>query len=70
MWLGYQQSLRPCQAGLTLNVDIAATAFLEEQDMLPFMAAALGGRGVDLQRLNPGQQRKLARAVRGVQVQF
>ena len=29
VWLGYQQSLRPTQGGLLLNVDLAATAFLE-----------------------------------------
>jgi hypothetical protein len=31
VWLGYQQSLRPCETGLTLNVDLAATAFLQPQ---------------------------------------
>ena len=31
VWLGYQQSLRPCESGLTLNVDLAATAFLQVQ---------------------------------------
>ena len=29
VWLGYQQSLRPVQGTLSLNVDLAATAFLE-----------------------------------------
>ena len=29
VWLGYQQSLRPVQGSLSLNVDLAATAFLE-----------------------------------------
>jgi len=68
VWLGYQQSLRPCQTGLTLNIDISATAFLEEQEMMNFMAAALGGRGIDLTRLNPMQVKKINRAIRGVQV--
>jgi eukaryotic translation initiation factor 2C len=34
VWLGYQQSLRPVQGSLSLNVDLAATAFLEVQ-LLP-----------------------------------
>ena len=35
VWLGYQQSLRPCESGLTLNVDLAATAFLQVQARQP-----------------------------------
>jgi Argonaute linker 1 domain len=31
VWLGYQQSLRACEMGLTLNVDVASTAFIEPQ---------------------------------------
>ena len=68
MWLGYQQSLRPCQTGLVLNIDIAATAFLEPLDVIPFLNNALG-RGADVTRgLNPMQLKKAARVIRGVQV--
>ena len=67
VWLGYQQSLRPCQTGLMLNMDIAATAFLEPLDVIPFLNNALG-RGADVTRgLNPMQLKKAARAIRGVQ---
>lgn len=41
MWLGYQQSLRPCQAGLMLNIDTAATAFLEDQPMTQYLMRSL-----------------------------
>jgi Argonaute linker 1 domain len=34
VWLGYQQSLRACEMGLTLNVDVASTAFIEEQTVM------------------------------------
>ena len=34
VWLGYQQSLRPVQGALSLNVDLAATAFLEVPSLL------------------------------------
>ena len=66
MWLGYQQSLRPCQTGLMLNMDVAATAFIEPMDAVPFIADA--ARAQDVQRMNPMQTKKANSAVRGVQV--
>jgi len=41
VWLGYQQSLRPLHMGLSLNVDLAATAFLEEQPVVNFLVRSL-----------------------------
>jgi len=67
VWLGYQQSLRPCQTGLLLNMDIAATAFIEPMDVIPFILNAVG-RGASIDRLNPMQLKKAARAIKGVQV--
>jgi len=66
VWLGYQQSLRPCQTGLMLNMDVAATAFIEPMDAIPFLAQS--ARASDVQRMNAMQLRKAAHAVRGVQV--
>lgn len=37
VWLGYQQSLQPLHMGLSLNVDLAATAFLEQQPVVTFL---------------------------------
>ena len=37
VWLGYQQSLQPLHMGLSLNVDLAATAFLEQQPVINFL---------------------------------
>ena len=42
VWLGYQQSLRPTQGGLSLNLDTAATAFLEEQPLIQYLMRSLG----------------------------
>lgn len=41
-WLGYQQSLRPCETGLTLNVDLACTAVLQELPVPIFLKQSLG----------------------------
>ncbi|KDO23468.1 hypothetical protein SPRG_21025 [Saprolegnia parasitica CBS 223.65] len=37
MWYGYHQSLRPTQSQLTLNIDMAATAFVEAMPAIDFM---------------------------------
>lgn len=41
-WIGYSQSLRPCENGLTLNVDMVCTAFLQELPVPKFLAEAAG----------------------------
>ena len=69
VWIGYNQSLRPCQTGLTLNMDITAAAFLEGQPMLQLIGTTVGMQ--DLSRgLSPVQVKSINKAVRGVQVQF
>ena len=67
VWIGYNQSLRPCQSGLTLNMDITAAAFLEGQPMLQLIGTTVGMQ--DLSRgLSPVQVKSINKAVRGVQV--
>ena len=67
VWIGYNQSLRPCQSGLTLNTDITAAAFLEGQPMLQLIGGTVGM--MDISRgLSPQQVRSINKAVRGVQV--
>ena len=69
VWLGYQQSLRPSHAGLTLNVDMAATAFLEPQMVIDFLQKAVGLRSPqDFAHLNPMQHRKATKAITGLRV--
>jgi Argonaute linker 1 domain len=72
VWLGYSQSLRATDSGLSLNVNTAAAAFLEEQPVVNLMAAAAGLRDAsDIERsgLTPDRQRKMSKAVTGVKVQ-
>ncbi|PSC71066.1 argonaute 1 isoform B [Micractinium conductrix] len=65
VWLGYQQSLRPCQTGLALNIDMAATAMLEMGELTDYMHEKIGDvRG----SLTPVQQRILTRALKGIKV--
>ncbi|RHY23498.1 hypothetical protein DYB32_009171 [Aphanomyces invadans] len=37
LWFGYHQSLRPTQSQLTLNIDMAATAFVEAMPALDYL---------------------------------
>ncbi len=69
VWLGYQQSLRPSQGGLTLNVDLAATAFLQPQPVIDFLMRATGLRSPrDFNRLTPQQHRTASKAITGLKV--
>ncbi|DBA81156.1 TPA: Protein argonaute-3 [Trebouxia sp. C0005] len=65
VWIGYSQSLQPCQSG-TLNMDITATAFLEGQPMLQLIGSTVGMQNVS-GGLNPGQVRSINTAIRGTQ---
>ncbi len=67
VWIGYNQSLQPCQSGLTLNMDITTTAFLEGQPMLQLIGSTVGIQHVS-GGLNPGQARSINKAITGVQV--
>ena len=67
VWIGYNQSLRPAQSGLTLNMDITAAAFLEAQPMLQLISATIGMQNLTV-GLNPQQVRSANKAIRGVQV--
>ena len=66
-WLGFSQSLRPSQGGLTLNVDIAATAFLEPVPCLDYLC-----RNADLRdpmmQLAPMARKKASKAFQGIKV--
>ena len=70
VWLGYQQSLRPSEKGLTLNVDVAATAFLEQQPVIEYMARIAGLRDVrELKSFGLGESaRKVSKGMQGIKV--
>lgn len=42
-WAGYRQAVKPCQFGLSFNIDLAATAFLTSGPMVDVMASVRGG---------------------------
>ncbi|VAI89449.1 unnamed protein product [Triticum turgidum subsp. durum] len=41
-WCGFYQSLRPTQMGLSLNIDMSSTAFIEALPVIDFVAQILG----------------------------
>jgi hypothetical protein len=38
-WAGYRQAVKPCQFGLSFNIDLAATAFLTSGRMTDVLAS-------------------------------
>lgn len=68
LWLGYYQSLRPTQSGLTLNVDSAATPIVKSGSVIDFLVDVLGMRGQLPKTLSPNQIQRASRALRGIQI--
>ncbi|OQS04315.1 Argonaute1 (AGO1) [Thraustotheca clavata] len=68
LWFGYHQALRPTQSKLTLNIDMAATAFIEAASAIDFMCAACNMRDVP-RELSPIQHRAIAKAFKSVKIQ-
>lgn len=67
--LGYSQSLRPTLAGLTVNIDLAATAFLEVQPVSQFILFNIGMRDInDFGRMSPLLKKKASKAIAGIRV--
>ncbi|XP_019150469.1 PREDICTED: protein argonaute 5 isoform X2 [Ipomoea nil] len=66
-WKGFYQSLRPCQMGLSLNIDVSARAFYE-----PIFVSEYVKKFVrDLSRPLTDQDRlKIKRDLKGVKVEF
>ena len=67
VWLGYSQSLRPTLSGLTLNIDMAATAFLEVQPVTRYLQTKMGLNDPSyLGRLDARQLRIANKAIAGI----
>ncbi|CAN6287232.1 unnamed protein product [Urochloa humidicola] len=66
-WRGYYQSLRPTQMGLSLNIDISATAFYKAQPIIDFIVEYLNIRDTS-KRLSDQERIKLKKALKGVRV--
>ncbi|CAI5932300.1 unnamed protein product [Closterium sp. NIES-65] len=67
-WKGFYQSVRPTQMGLTLNIDMAATAFLEPL-MLPDFVMRLLNRHSLQQPLSDFERVALRKGLRGVRIE-
>ncbi|XP_062213663.1 protein argonaute 12-like [Phragmites australis] len=66
-WRGYYQSLRPTQMGLSLNIDISATAFYKAQPIIDFALNYLNIHDTS-RRLSDQDRVKLKKALKGVRV--
>jgi hypothetical protein len=42
-WAGYRQAVKPCQFGLSFNIDLAATAFLTSGPMVNVLSKVCEG---------------------------
>lgn len=70
VWLGFQQSLRPTQGGLKLNLDTAATAFLAEQPVTAYLMHAVGVHTEQgLANMTQASYRRANAAIRGIRVE-
>ncbi|XP_022729133.1 protein argonaute 5-like isoform X2 [Durio zibethinus] len=68
-WMGYYQSLRPTQMGLSLNIDVSARSFYEPILVTEFVAKHL--KHANLSRPLSDQDRiKVKKALKGVRVEL
>lgn len=67
-WRGFYQSIKPTQMGLSLNIDMSSTAFIEPLPVVEFVAQVLG-RDVSLRPLSDADRVKVKKALRGVKVE-
>ncbi|KAL6603356.1 hypothetical protein ACP70R_043717 [Stipagrostis hirtigluma subsp. patula] len=67
-WRGFYQSIRPTQMGLSLNIDMSATAFFEPLPVLDFVAQLLN-TDIHSRPLSDAERVKIKKALRGVKVE-
>ncbi|KAG1330043.1 protein argonaute PNH1 [Cocos nucifera] len=67
-WCGFYQSIRPTQMGLSLNIDMSSTAFIEPLPVIEFVAQILG-KHVLSGPLSDADRIKIKKALRGVKVE-
>ncbi|KAI5416367.1 hypothetical protein KIW84_041436 [Lathyrus oleraceus] len=68
-WRGFYQSIKATQMGLSLNVDMSSTAFIESLPVIDYVAQILG-KDVHLKPLSDADRVKIKRALRGVKVEI
>ncbi|KDP45800.1 hypothetical protein JCGZ_17407 [Jatropha curcas] len=67
-WRGFYQSIRPTQMGLSLNIDMSSTAFIEPLPVIEFVTQLLN-RDVSARPLSDADRVKIKKALRGVKVE-
>ncbi|VAI68922.1 unnamed protein product [Triticum turgidum subsp. durum] len=67
-WRGFYQSIRPTQMGLSLNIDMSSTAFIEPLPVIEFVAQLLC-RDISVRPLTDSDRVKIKKALRGVKVE-
>ncbi|XP_072959232.1 protein argonaute 1A-like isoform X2 [Typha angustifolia] len=67
-WRGFYQSIRPTQMGLSLNIDMSSTAFIEPLPVIDFVAQLLN-RDISVRPLSDADRVKIKKALRGVKVE-
>ncbi|CAI9113305.1 OLC1v1013879C1 [Oldenlandia corymbosa var. corymbosa] len=67
-WRGFYQSIRPTQMGLSLNIDMSSTAFIEPLPVIEFVQQLLN-REVSSRPLSDADRVKIKKALRGVKVE-
>ncbi|PWZ20327.1 Protein argonaute 1D [Zea mays] len=68
-WRGFYQSIRPTQMGLSLNIDMSATAFFEPLPVIDFVAQLLNTDDIYSRPLLDAERVKIKKALRGVKVE-
>ncbi|GLT28951.1 hypothetical protein SLA2020_038510 [Shorea laevis] len=67
-WRGFYQSIRPTQMGLSLNIDMSTTTFIEPLPVIDFVAQLLG-KDVYSRPMSDADRIKVKKALRGVKVE-
>ncbi|XP_047310197.1 protein argonaute 1-like [Impatiens glandulifera] len=67
-WRGFYQSIRPTQMGLSLNIDMSSTAFIEPLPVIDFVTQLLN-KDVASRPLSDADRVKIKKALRGVKVE-
>ncbi|XP_078445686.1 stabilizer of iron transporter SufD / Polynucleotidyl transferase [Wolffia australiana] len=67
-WRGFYQSIRPTQMGLSLNIDMSSTAFIEPLPVIEFVTQLLS-RDITSRPLSDADRVKIKKALRGVRIE-
>ncbi|KAJ4708350.1 Protein argonaute like [Melia azedarach] len=67
-WRGFYQSIRPTQMGLSLNIDMSTTAFIEPLPVVEFVAKILD-KDVHSRSLSEADRVKVKKVLRGIKVE-